>query len=158
MKVYCFLAATVVLPGLLTGSALAAPLAGPGMTPPSTPNVVLVQGTELMPVPPDRMARLMQHRSIIETALQPHQQAMPAEPVQPQPRALQVPEPMLSTVPQESVSCEAAAGIVADYGFSDIRPTNCSGGLYRFSATRDGTGYEIGITADAGEIADVSRR
>jgi hypothetical protein len=159
MKNHCILAAAAVFAGqLLTGSLHAVPLAGINMAPPSTPNLVLVQGTETLLVPPDRMARLRQHRSIIETALRQPPLAMPAEPLQPQPRALQAPEPMLSAVPQEPVSCEAAARIVADYGFSDVRPKDCSGGLYRFSATRDGTGYEIGITADAGEIADVFRQ
>lgn len=159
MKSYCILVAAAVLSGqLLTGSLHAVPLAGMNMAPPSTPSLELVQGTQSLPVPPDRMARLRQHRSIIENALRPPQQAMPAEPPQPQAHALQAPEPMLSSVFEEPVTCEAAAGIVADYGFSDIRPTDCAGGLYRFSAMRDGTAYEIGITAAAGEIADVSRR
>ena len=61
------------------------------------------------------------------------------------------------TKAEAQVSCEAAAGVVADYGFTDVRPANCSGDLYRFSATRDGTDYLIGITAASGEIAEVSR-
>lgn len=159
MKVPCILAAAAVFSGhLLIGSALAALLAGTDSGLTSTPTLMLAQGEEPISVTSDRMARIRQHRSIIESALQPPRQAMPAEPAEPLARALEAPEPLLSTGPEEQVSCEAAAGIVAEYGFADVRPTDCSGELYRFSATRDGTAYAIGITAAAGEIAEVSRQ
>lgn len=159
MKVPFLMAAALVLPAqMLAGAPLAAPLASIGMPPVSTPDLVLVQNAQPLSVPQDRMARLRQHRSIIENALQASGRLAATGPLEPQARALEAPEPMLAAVPQEPVSCEAAAGIVADFGFSDIRPTDCSGGVYRFQVMRDGTGYEIGVTAAGGEIADVSRQ
>lgn len=89
----------------------------------------------------------------------------PAEPPQPQTRSLQRPPevdrsaeaPPISEA-HGPVSCEAAAAIVADYGFSDIHPEDCSGELYTFSALRDGTEYALTVTAADGEIAEVSRQ
>ena len=105
------------------------------------------------------MMRLRQHRALLESALRPPGEPLTAEPVEPQVRALQAPEPMPEPAPQAQakVSCEAAAGVVAEYGFSDVRTADCSGDLYRFSATRDGTAYSIGIASASGEIAEVSR-
>ncbi len=117
--------------------------------------------------PADRMARLRQHRSILESALQRPNRTGPAEPPEPQARALHRPEPMILTAPdpsrsadegQEQVTCEDAEQIVADFGFSDIGTQECSGDLYRFSAMRDGTAYAVGISAATGEIAEVSRQ
>lgn len=151
--------------------ALAAPLGGEGGHTEALgrpPYLLLAQA-------PDRLSRLWQHRSILEQALQAPLEAMPeTPPALPRARPLQVPvpEPELSSIsepeiaavpeqfaetPENAVSCEDAATIVADYGFSDIRPTGCSGELYRFSATRDGSAYSIGVTAAAGEITEVSR-
>ena len=136
------------------------------------PDLILVQSPEPPPGLQDRIERLWQNRAIIEDALQAPRQAMPAEPLEPQARAIQPPEATVATVPevpavlpepelsgglQDRVSCEAAAAIVEDYGFSDIRTADCSGELYRFSATRDGAAYSIGVTASAGEIAEVNR-
>lgn len=174
MKAPGILFAAIVATGqsILTANlVLAAPLGGDGGLPEALgrpPYLLLSQA-------PDRLSRLWQHRSILEQALQAPPQAMPeAPPALPRARPLQVPvpEPELSSVPQPEIaavpeqvaeipdnalSCEDAATIVADYGFSDIRPTGCSGELYRFSATRDGSAYSIGITAAAGEITEVSR-
>ena len=135
----------------------------------SPPFVWRVQDTE-------RMDRLWQHRSILEQALQAPPEAPPeASPARPRARPLQVPvpqpelsasplEPETAAVPEQlaeasddAVSCEEAAGTVADYGFSAIRPIACSGDVYRFSATRDGTAYSIAIAAAAGDITEVSR-
>jgi hypothetical protein len=132
----------------------------------ATAFVLPVQGTE-------RLDRLWQHRSIIEHALQAPPEAR-AETPPPLPSARPpLPEPELSAIPQEpetapaqeqlaeaseeGVSCEEAASIVGDYGFSEIRPIACSGEVYRFSASRDGTAYSVGIAPAAGEITEVSR-
>jgi len=136
---------------------------------PSPPFILQVQGEE-------RLDRLWQHRSIIKQALQAPPEAM-AETPPPLPTARPLPAPLpeleLSAIPQEPetaavperlaeasgdvVSCEEAARIVADYGFSAIRPIACSGEIYRFSASRDGTAYSVGIAAAAGEITEVRR-
>jgi hypothetical protein len=57
-----------------------------------------------------------------------------------------------------SVSCDRARGIVADFGFKDIRADSCSGKTYGFSATRDGKPFSIKIVAANGELAEVRRQ
>jgi hypothetical protein len=59
---------------------------------------------------------------------------------------------------QGSVSCDKARGIVADFGFKDIRADSCSGKTYGFSATRDGKAFSIKIVAANGELAEVRRQ
>jgi hypothetical protein len=145
---------------LLIAEALAAPLSGSGVTAPPRADLVRVQAVFSPETPADRMARLRQHRAILQNALAPSRRAAPAEPPPaPQSHALRSPEAVIVTAPQEEqVTCEAAARIVADFGFSDIASPECSGDLYRFSAMRDGTAYDIGINAATGEVAEVSRQ
>jgi hypothetical protein len=59
---------------------------------------------------------------------------------------------------QGSVSCDKARGIVAEYGFKDIKADSCSGKTYGFSATRDGKSFSIKIVAANGELAEVRRQ
>ena len=167
MKTPLILSTAAVAAGhLLVVGALAAPPAGNGMTAPASAAFLRVQASEVVE---DRMARSRQHRSILQNALQPHGSMRPTEPVEPQARALRPAEPVIATAPPDrplvedsvgegQVTCEAAARIVADFGFSDIGSPDCSGDLYRFSAMRDGTAYAIGISAATGEIAEVSRQ
>lgn len=158
--------ATVAAGHFLIAGAVAAPLGLLDTGAPGRSDLVRVQVES-----GDRMSRMRQHRSILQSALQPPRQTAAAEPPKPQARALQRPEPVVTTVPQAEavpqeaadegqglVTCEAAEQIVADFGFSDIGSPDCSGDLYRFSAMRDGTAYEIGISAATGEIAEVSRQ
>ena len=136
---------------MMMAEALAAPLPGGGVI--AQARADLVQAVQSSEAIEDRMTRSRQHRSILQSALQP------------QARALRPPEPVIARAPAPSepageglVTCEAAARIVADFGFSDIGSPDCSGDLYRFSAMRDGTAYAIGISAATGEIAEVSRQ
>ncbi|HUE46902.1 MAG TPA: hypothetical protein VMO81_11665 [Aestuariivirgaceae bacterium] len=150
--------AAVAAAHFLIAGALAAPPAGSGVVALPRADVVRVQAIFSPGAPADRMARLRQHRSILQNALQPVSRAVFAEPPEPQARALRPPGPMIVTAPQqEQVTCEDAARIVSDFGFSDIGNQECSGDLYRFSAMRDGTAYAIAISA-TGKIAEVSRR
>lgn len=55
------------------------------------------------------------------------------------------------------ISCEAAAGIVGGFGFSDVRATSCSGNVYSFSASRDGSAYSIKLSAADGELTEVKK-
>ncbi len=157
---------TLATGGLLQAMPLGGAVDLAAIDPPPTV-VMQVQGAE-------RLDRLWQHRSILEQALQATPETLPEAPL-PRARLLQAPapQPELSASPQEPeaapaeeqvaeasddvLSCEDAAKIVGDYGFSEIQPTACSGEVYRFSATRDGTGYSIGIAAAAGEITEVGR-
>jgi hypothetical protein len=167
MKTSWILSTAAVAAGhMMIAGALAAPPVG-SVTAPAQADLARVQAAAPPKAPADRLARLRQHRSILESVLQLPDSAGPAEPPKPQARALQSPEPMILTAPSRSqpanedpgqVTCEAAARIVADFGFSDIGSPDCSGDLYRFSAMRDGTAYAIGISAATGEIAEVSRQ
>lgn len=162
MKTSWILSTAAVVAGhLMIVGALAAPPAGSGMTAPAGAGLIRVQAVQPPEDIQDRMARLRQHRSILESALQPPGIAVPSETPEPQARALRPPTPMnepeTATAPQH-VTCEAAAQIVADFGFSDIGGQQCSGDLYRFSAMRDGTAYAIAISPATGEIAEVSRQ
>lgn len=165
--------AAAVCAHLATDGPLAAGPTGPGLSlPPAAPNVTLVQGAAPMGDVELRVTRLWRNREIIENALRPPRLAMPAVPPVPRVRALQPPEAVISTAPEApelaaepemtaeaepSMSCDSAAAIVAEYGFSDVREEDCSSDLYRFSAVRDGTAYSVGVTAATGEIAQVSR-
>jgi hypothetical protein len=191
MKTPWILSTAALAGPMMIASALGAPPAGKDMVAPLRADVVRVQAVVSPEAPANRMARLRQHRSILQNALQPQARAAPVEPPVPQARAtpvdppvpqaraapveppvpqaraLRPPEPVIETAPtlsqstdegQGQMTCEAAAQIVADFGFSDIGPQECSGDLYRFSAMRDGTAYAIGISAATGEIAEVSRQ
>jgi hypothetical protein len=59
---------------------------------------------------------------------------------------------------QGAVNCDKARGIVADYGFKDIKADICSGKTLGFSATRDGKSFLIKIVAANGELAEVRRQ
>jgi hypothetical protein len=56
------------------------------------------------------------------------------------------------------LSCEAAADIVANFGFSDVQSTSCSGDVYGFDASRDGSNFSIRVSAADGELTEVRRR
>ena len=56
------------------------------------------------------------------------------------------------------LSCEAAADIVENFGFSDVQSTSCSGDVYGFDASRDGSSYAIRVSAADGELTEVRRR
>ena len=56
------------------------------------------------------------------------------------------------------LSCEAAADIVANFGFSDVQSTSCSGDVYGFDASRDGSSFSIRVSAADGELTEVRRR
>jgi hypothetical protein len=151
-----FVVSTVLLGQLLIGGPLAAQPAGPGMGTAEfhrlTPDIMLIQAAPPREAAADRMMRLRQNRAILENALRAPQEQAQEPAHEPAPAAPPAAEA------QAPVSCEAAAAIVADYGFSDIQATDCAGELYRFSATRDGTAYSISVTAAAGEIAEVNRQ
>ena len=86
------------------------------------------------------------------------------EPMQEQ-AAPQVPAQTAARTPEQTdedagggLSCEAAADIVKTFGFSDVQSTSCSGDVYGFDASRDGSSYSIRISAADGELTEVRRR
>jgi hypothetical protein len=56
------------------------------------------------------------------------------------------------------ISCSKATGIVAGYGFSDVKASDCKGQSYAFNATRDGKPYVIKLSAKSGELTDVAKQ
>ena len=82
------------------------------------------------------------------------------------PAALQKAEPEVAAKSTEEgngnrtkqMSCEAAAEIVSGFGFSDVKPTSCSGSIYDFAAVRDGGAYSVKVSATDGELSEVKKR
>ncbi len=87
------------------------------------------------------------------------------EPMQEQQAAPQAPEQTAARSPDQTdegsgggLSCDAAADIVETFGFSDVQSTSCSGDVYGFDASRDGSSYAIRVSAANGELTEVRRR
>jgi hypothetical protein len=57
---------------------------------------------------------------------------------------------------QTSITCDAAAAVVADFGFQEVKPELCKGNTLRFGAIRDGTKFLIELAAN-GELTKVRR-
>jgi hypothetical protein len=57
---------------------------------------------------------------------------------------------------QTFITCEAAAAVVADFGFQEVKPELCKGSILRFGAVRDGTKFAIEL-APNGELTKVRR-
>jgi hypothetical protein len=55
---------------------------------------------------------------------------------------------------QPSITCDAAAAVVADFGFQEVKPELCKGSTLRFGALRDGTKFAIEL-APNGELTKV---
>ncbi len=56
-----------------------------------------------------------------------------------------------------AVSCDKASSIITGYGFSDVKPADCLGQVYAFSAARDGKAYAIKLNAASGELTEVKK-
>jgi hypothetical protein len=76
----------------------------------------------------------------------------------PDPQALAREAPEGEPGADASVSCEAAADVVTDFGFSEVETTSCSGELYEFAAKRDGMAYSIKVNPADGELAEVKKQ
>jgi hypothetical protein len=87
-----------------------------------------------------------------------------------QQKALSYEEPSLGETPPEAakkpaptkkkaagISCDKAAKIVADYGFTSVKPANCKGLVYSFKGSRDGKSYTIKLSAKSGELTEVKK-
>jgi hypothetical protein len=57
-----------------------------------------------------------------------------------------------------AVSCQEAQRIVADFGFSNVKATSCSGKIFSLEGTRDGSAYAIKLSAADGELTEVKKR
>jgi hypothetical protein len=67
----------------------------------------------------------------------------------------QTPEHALA-LQQTSITCDAAAAAVADFGFQEVKPELCKGNTLRFDAIRDGKKFSIEL-APNGELTKVRR-
>ena len=56
-----------------------------------------------------------------------------------------------------ALSCEKAGSIVSGYGFSSVKPADCKGQVYAFSASRDGKAFAIKLNAVSGELTEVRK-
>lgn len=57
---------------------------------------------------------------------------------------------------QKKSPCDAAAAVVTDFGFQDVKPELCTGTTSRFSATRGATKFVVEV-APTGELTKVRR-
>jgi hypothetical protein len=55
------------------------------------------------------------------------------------------------------ISCGQGARIIASEGFRNIAPRDCSGRVYRYTAFRGRTGFEVRVSSGSGEITMVRR-
>jgi hypothetical protein len=56
------------------------------------------------------------------------------------------------------IACSKASSIVSDYGFTDVKSTDCQGQAYAFTAKRDGKPYVIKLSAVSGELTEVAKQ
>ncbi len=55
------------------------------------------------------------------------------------------------------ISCAQGARIVASEGFRNVQPRDCSGRVYRYTAFRGRTGFEVRVSSRSGDITMVRR-
>jgi DNA-binding transcriptional regulator YdaS (Cro superfamily) len=55
-----------------------------------------------------------------------------------------------------TITCDAARAVVADFGFTEVKPELCQGKRLRFGAIRDGNRFSIEVAAN-GELTKVQR-
>jgi hypothetical protein len=75
-------------------------------------------------------------------------------------RFVEKPKPSLEKAKpksQAALTCEKAGTIVGGYGFSAVKPSNCSGQVYAFDASRGGQSYAIKLNAASGELTEVRK-
>jgi hypothetical protein len=72
-------------------------------------------------------------------------------------RQTALPVPDKAAIRQHSSNCEAAQAVVAEYGFTNIKPELCTRETLALSATRDGKLFSIEISARNGELTKVQR-
>ena len=63
----------------------------------------------------------------------------------------------MKTGSAKAVTCDKATKIVAGYGFSMVKPTDCHGQVYAFDAKRDGKSYSIKLSSVSGELTEVKK-
>jgi hypothetical protein len=56
------------------------------------------------------------------------------------------------------ISCDKATKIVSGYGFTQVRPTGCTGKVYAFNAQRDGKPFMIKMSSASGELTEVKKQ
>jgi hypothetical protein len=81
---------------------------------------------------------------------------LPLETVKPKPPA--VAKLVLPKETPGGVSCDKAIKIVGGYGFSEVKPTTCTGDIFAFAAMRGGKAYDILLSAKNGALTEVKRR
>jgi hypothetical protein len=61
-----------------------------------------------------------------------------------------------ATAPK-GLSCDKAGQVVADFGFTTVKPQTCTGKIYAFAATRDGSNFSIKLDSATGELTEVKK-
>lgn len=56
------------------------------------------------------------------------------------------------------LSCAKATQIVSDYGFGNVKASDCNGTVYIFDARRDGKPFTVKLSSVSGELTSVAKR
>jgi hypothetical protein len=67
------------------------------------------------------------------------------------------PEPAPEKPKPKLISCKKAAGIVSDYGFENVKATDCKGQSYAFQANRDGKSFTVTLNSVNGALTKVKK-
>jgi hypothetical protein len=59
---------------------------------------------------------------------------------------------------RKSMSCDAAARIVAGYAFSEVNSVSCAGSTYEFQAKRNDQSYSVMLSATDGKLINVTKQ
>ena len=97
--------------------------------------------------------------------IEPGQEVQPLQERQPREATAPIPEDQpaedslsINASRRKSMSCDAAAHIVAGYAFSAVNSVSCAGSAYRFQAKRNDQSYSVTVSAADGKLINVTKQ
>jgi hypothetical protein len=90
--------------------------------------------------------------------MQPLQQQQPRVATAPIPEDQPAEETLAKGSKRKFVSCDAAAGIVSGYAFSEVNSVSCAGSTYEFHAKRNDQSYSVTVSAADGKLISVTKQ
>ena len=97
--------------------------------------------------------------------IEPGQEVQPLQETQPRVATAPIPEDQpaedslaINASKRQSMSCDAAARIVAGYAFSVVNSVSCAGSIYQFQAKRNDQSYSVTVNAADGKLINVTKQ